>query len=207
MNYHARTRFIQNLLPLLRTAPGLRRVVTVCAGTKEGSVNLDDIQALKMPMYSIRSHMASVITLSLERLAKDAPEVSFVHVFPGPVNTNLGNDVESLPLRLAVRAMKVVFPLFAIPIVESGERHLHFATSARYPPAQGDDAIGVGLGDGDEVVVGTNGEVGSGVYAVDWDGSCLSKKARAVLVEYRGNGVAEKLWEHTHEEFKRIEGL
>lgn len=46
--YDARTRFIVNLLPQLKKAQSLRRVVTVGAGGKEGPVIPSDWQANDM---------------------------------------------------------------------------------------------------------------------------------------------------------------
>jgi len=41
---HARNRFIVNLLPLLQQAHGLRRVITVAAGGKEGPIDANDFE-------------------------------------------------------------------------------------------------------------------------------------------------------------------
>ena len=55
--------------------------------------------------------------------------------------------------------------LVFVPVDESGERHLYLATSARFPALKG-GSDGVQLGDGDEIALGTTGEVGSGMYSV-----------------------------------------
>ncbi|GAB1312352.1 Oxidoreductase andH (Fragment) [Madurella fahalii] len=67
VSYYARLRFIVNLLPLLRNASGLRRVVTVLAGTKEGIVYTDDFQGRHLHMLSRRGrgHFSSMMTLAL----------------------------------------------------------------------------------------------------------------------------------------------
>ncbi|KAI1772916.1 hypothetical protein F4818DRAFT_443798 [Hypoxylon cercidicola] len=85
--YCSRTRFIVNLLPQLQQASFLPRVVTVAAGGKEGKVFLDDLQATKLSVFTFRGHATSMIILSLEAIAEQAPEVSFVHVYPGFVKT------------------------------------------------------------------------------------------------------------------------
>jgi hypothetical protein len=87
---YSRNRFIVNLLPLLQNATALRRVVSVFAACKEGPVDTIDFQGRKVPMLSQRGHTSSLVTLSLEALAKKAPDVSFIHDFPGPVKSGIG---------------------------------------------------------------------------------------------------------------------
>jgi hypothetical protein len=71
-----------------------------------------------------------------------------------------------------------------VPIKECGERRLYFATSARFPPVRAGSA-GVPLGDGADVARGTTGEVGSGVYSVEWDGATASPTVQKLLAGYR----------------------
>ncbi len=97
MTFYARIRLISNLLPLLQKAQDLRRVVTVFAGTKEGKINTADFQGRHVPLLSQRGHFTSMMTLALEAIAEKAPDVSFIHDFPGAVMTNLGKDVKTLP--------------------------------------------------------------------------------------------------------------
>src|SRR5690348_14255133 len=92
-------RFITNLLPQLHAATGLRRVVNTFAGTKEGAVYLDDMECRHGSLLRMRGHLTSVTTLTLEELAKSAPDVAFVHDYPGPVRTNSGRDM-GMVLRL-----------------------------------------------------------------------------------------------------------
>jgi hypothetical protein len=76
VTYYARIRLALNLLPLLRRATGLRRVVSVFTATKEGRIDTTDFQARHVPVLSQRGHTSSIMTLGLEFVAKDAPEVS-----------------------------------------------------------------------------------------------------------------------------------
>ena len=134
---HSRTRFTANLLPLLRRARGLRRVVTVFTGGKEGAIDFADFQGWKMsnPIRS-RSHASSIVTLTLESLAARAPDVAFVHHFPGVVKSGSGRDARG-PLMAVFKAVfAVIGPLFYVPLPEVGERHLYAGTSAMYPPAR-----------------------------------------------------------------------
>ncbi|KAK0620710.1 hypothetical protein B0T14DRAFT_236477 [Immersiella caudata] len=209
VTYYSRIRFVVNLLPLLQRAPSLRRVVTVLAGTKEGEINLDDIPGVSLPITQVRGHLASITTLALESIALEAPDVTFVHSFPGSVKTNLGSGVKTAPIIIFRTLYKVLGPLINIPFVEAGERQLFIATSARFPPKLGADAdatAGAPTSSGVTASAGSNGEVGSGVYSVNYDGEPAPQKVGEVLMRLRADDVVRKLWLHTEEVFTRITG-
>jgi hypothetical protein len=200
---YSRNRFILNLLPLLQQAPALRRVVTVFAAGHEGPVAATDLQGYNIP------HLSSVFTLSLEALAEKAPQVSFIHNFPGNVKTTFFRDGESIVMAFLKAIGTLLGPLFYISNEECGERHVFLATSARFPAAakSGDVASGVPLSDGIAVAKGTNGEVGSGVYSVDWKGESTGPKVEKLLAKLRREGAGEKVWADQEEQYKRIAGL
>lgn len=204
--YYSRARFIVNLLPQLRKAPSLRRVVTVGAGTKEGTIFRDDFQANTLGVLSFRGHLTSMITLSLDAVARQAPEVSFVHDYPGFVKTGLSRELTGV----AASVSKVVFaPLMAvlqIPIEETGERQLYLATSARFPPRDGGGAEGVALREGVTASTGFDGTPAGGIYSVDYEAEGPGQKVEETLQNYKKNNMGDKVWNHTEEEFVRITG-
>lgn len=204
--FYARFRFMTKLLPLLQRASALRRVITVGGGGLEGRLDPSDLPARRVSMIAGRGHLVTLVTLGLESVAKIAPEVSFIHDFPGTVNTPLFSRVEGI---LGVVMRTLVYFLgrwICVPVEESGERHLYLATSARYPPASvnGDESSGVPLGDGLDLAQGTTGEVGSGTYSVGWDGASASPTVQKLLAGYREKGMVEEVWRHTESEFNRI---
>ncbi|KND87342.1 Retinol dehydrogenase 14 [Tolypocladium ophioglossoides CBS 100239] len=208
--YYARLRFIVNLLPLLQNATDLRRVVTVFAGTKEGTIHANDFQGRNGSMLSLRGHFSSMMTFALEAVAKNAPNVSFIHVYPGFVKTNYGNDLEG-PMFTVLRAVfdavfPVIGPLIATPVNETGERQLFFATSARFPEGGESAAAGVPGPKGVTVARGTNGKSGSGVYSITNDGETAPHKVEQLLGKLRKGGTAQKVWLQVEEEFVRITG-
>lgn len=216
--YYARLRFIVNLLPLLRNATGLRRVVTVFAGTKEGMINTDDFQGRNMSMLSPRGrgHFSSLTTLALEAVAQNAPNVSFIHNSPGFVKTNIGNDVKGLTVAVLRGIWNAIYPVigpfFATPINEVGEREVFFATSARFPErgeTESDAAgatAGVPLPTGIAVARGTDGKSGSGVYSISNDAESAPPEVEQLLGNLRKDGITQKVWSHVEEEFARITG-
>jgi NAD(P)-dependent dehydrogenase (short-subunit alcohol dehydrogenase family) len=206
LGYYVRIRFIVNLLPLLSQATSLRRVVTILAGSKEGKIFTDDFQARNHGFPSVRGHVTSMITLGLDAIAKQAPNVSFIHDYPGFVKTGMSRELTGLVPAI----MKVVFsPIMAIlkiPNDEVGERQTFFATCARFLPAAGEPkADGLNLGEGVETAVSTDGIVG-GVYSIDYEAEGTDLKVQEILAQLRKDGTAEKAWKHTQDEFLRITG-
>jgi hypothetical protein len=94
-----------NLLPLLRRATDLRRVVTVFAGSKEGQIVTDDFPAHNLGITSIRGHVTSMMSLGFEAIVKQAPDVSFIHDYPGFVETGLSREIKGP----AAAIIRVVF--------------------------------------------------------------------------------------------------
>lgn len=203
LNYYSRIRFTTNLLPLLQNATALRRVIFVAAGGREGPIDLTDLPALRIPLLAIRNHLATLITLGIEAVARSAPDVSFVHSGPGTVRTKLLTRMQGLPGMLNWLYITLLGRWVCVPLEESGERHLYLATSARYPAASGDPSQ-VKLGAGVGVAQGTAGETGSGVYSVVWDGESTPPAALELLAEYREKGAVEEVWRHTEGEFNRV---
>lgn len=159
-------------------------------------------------MMAQRGHGTSLVTLSLEALAKKAPDVTFIHDYPGFVKTNIAQGTKGVGMFVFKAVSAVLGSFLSVPNQECGERHLFLATSAKYPPGVGEDtASGVPLADGITVATGIGGESGSGVYSVDQNGESSGPKVQELLANYRKQGLVEQLWEHTEEEFKRITGL
>jgi hypothetical protein len=196
LNYYSRIRFITQLLPLLRNAHTLRRVVTVGGGGKEGLLDVTDFPALRVPLPLLRGHLTTLITLGLETVTKKAVDVCFVHDYPGTVNTGLYRDMDAPPFNTSL----------CVPIEECGERHLYLATSAQFPSREGTD-IAVRLTGGVQVAAGTTGEIGTGVYSVGEDCESASSEVVELLTVLRGKGTVEEVWRHTEGEFQRIAEL
>ncbi|GFF89323.1 hypothetical protein IFM60648_08686 [Aspergillus lentulus] len=140
LTYYSRIRFAMNLLPLIRTTPALRRVVTV----------------FKLSATAGRGHFASMLTLSFEVLAQKAPEVSFIHDYPGFVKTDLARGTNGVGMAIVKGLFKVI--------------------GIRFPPASG-DAKGV-PSEGVGIATGTDGRKGSGVLGASGWGH---KTARGVV--------------------------
>ncbi|ORY27106.1 putative short-chain dehydrogenases/reductase [Naematelia encephala] len=203
----SRILFTLNLLPALQKATSLKRVVSIFAGGHEGAFDENEWAeyANKKPMKA-RAHLASMITMANNVMARQAPDVSFIHNYPGAVRTPFGKDAKGL-----MAAIRVVFNFvgyFAIkylPPAECGALQLYGATSARYPPAAG-EAMGVPLSDDVPVARGTDGQAGSGSYSSNFDCENVSLDVDNHLAEAKADGAEERMWAYIMGEIKQITG-
>ena len=133
-----------------------------------------------------------------ERLARENPEVAFVHMYPGFVKTNQINP-PGFFLRMLLKVVAFLATPLAVGIGESGERSLFNATAEAFGPK---GSKGSGERDGG-MAVGSDGTKGCGSYILKWDGSVAGKQE--VLGPMRERGLGEKIWKHTLEVFQRVE--
>lgn len=143
-------------------------------------------------------------------MARQAPGVSFIHIFPGGVKTPFGKDAKG---GMAVaRMMFNFFGFFFIkylPPDECGARQLYCATSARFPPAAAGGHVddgGVSLSDHVTIARGTDGKPGSGSYTINFDAENVSLDVDKHLTQARADGMEEKLWTHILQEIEQATG-
>lgn len=198
---YSRTRFILNFLPLLSAAGerSIARVVSVATGTHEGPIDVTNFDLKNISLLSplkTRGHAASMITLTMDHIAQEAPSVSFIHSHPGPVYSKIDRTMTGwlFPLKWLIRFLMLFKSMSA---VESGERHVFLATSAVWPAARsGSEGVKLPHESGLSMADGIDGEQGSGVYTVEEYGRGPAEKVRELLLEYRADGTRDKLWEY-----------
>jgi hypothetical protein len=207
--YYSKIRIMQQLLPLLKAAMSLARVVVVGGGGYEGPIDTSDLAAMRLPITKVRGHLASMLTLSIEHLAAEAPTVGFMHDFPGAVQTQLLDDLGGalVVLSVAVKTWTWLGTSLGlrgfVPIKDSGERHVFLATSEAFKAKEG-TGKGVPLIEGVLVQRGTDGVIGSGTYSVNLDCESVPVKVDKLLDGFRTSGVSQQVWEYTTGEFDRI---
>lgn len=171
----------------------------------EGEIKWDDFQVWVTSPMASRGHAASITTLSLEHHAKNAPEVSFIHNFPGAVKSGIARGTKGIFFGVIKLFLNVVGPLIFMPTVDAGERHVYLCTSAKYPAAKDTETTaGVPLANGLTVARGTDGKVGSGVYSIDVAGESAKPEIEQVLAQLRNEGAVERVWKNIEGEFSRI---
>ncbi|PSR87122.1 putative short-chain dehydrogenases/reductase [Coniella lustricola] len=210
----SRILFALNLLPALQKATDLKRVVSVFTANHEGTYDANDWLGYptKHPLKA-RGHMAVMVTLAHNVLAQRAPDVSFIHNFPGSVKTSFGKDATG-----SVAVLRHIFNFFGhfvvdfLPPETCGALQLYCATSARFPPASsnavesGNDASGVPVSKGVAIAKGTDGKIGSGSYSVPVDCDDMSPEVEKVLVKAKAEGAEKSLWAHLMGEIKQHTG-
>ncbi|KAL8723590.1 MAG: hypothetical protein Q9225_000132 [Loekoesia sp. 1 TL-2023] len=207
LRYYVRMRFIHNLLPLLLASP-TSRILSIHGAGREGHLIESDLELRhNFSMRNAAMHTSTMNTLALQEVAATHPTISCVHVFPGVVVTK-GYDLLAedfwAPLRwMFVNLMLPVMRMVTTSLEESGQRHLFHATSARYPPREG-EWKGLPLPERIQVAEGADGKVGSGCYLLGPDGETVGDKE--LLEEYRRREMEKKIWEHTLEVFERVDG-
>ena len=208
-------RFITKLLPLLLASPLPAHVISIYAAGMESKLFPEDLSLRDPEHYTfsnLRSHVTYMTTFFMETLAEQhRRRLSLVHAFPGLVMTG-GFDNPRLPAWFKLTWRWLVGPLvrpFAVPPRECGERVLFLATP-RFP-ARPAAETGATVKDNEarttegntDIAIGTDGNRGSGAYAVNKDGeTIIIEKA---YKRFRGEDMAEKVWHHTMRAFEEIE--
>lgn len=112
----------------------------------------------------------------------------------------------SFKMKIMVLVTGLLAPLINTSPEECAERHVFLATSAGYPPRDG-NASGVVVYENGQVARGSDGEVGSGMYTLDQKCDSSPARVRNLLREFRKNGVKDKVWEYIKADFLRITGF
>jgi len=195
---------------MLTASPLGGRVVSVLAPGNERKLFPEDLSLRDPKKWSVlnsSSHVSYMTTLFLEELAKrHAGKLSLSHVYPGLVMTDLLHHSE-FPSWFRVVWNWLIAPwakFLAVPKMETGER-LMFYTSPRFParPGAGEQEHSKSVGDV-PVATSTDGVLGGGCYAVNWKGDTYATKK--AYTQLRKDGLTERVWKHTMDVFKTIEG-
>src|SRR3989338_7557053 len=90
--FYARFLITKELLPLLQAAVDAgeeARVITVLAAGSEGDINLDDLDFRKNFGYNVVGALNTYCSLTTEQFAIENPQISFMHAYPGWVDTGM----------------------------------------------------------------------------------------------------------------------
>ncbi|KAE8383097.1 hypothetical protein BDV26DRAFT_277554 [Aspergillus bertholletiae] len=199
LRYYARMRFIYNLLPQLEAAKFPARVISVLAAGREGDIDESNFDLQVSFSFGIAAtYGATMNSLAMEYLATKHPAVTFIHIFPGVVQTPLMKSSFGYILGSAIGLMT---KLMSISEKESGERNVFIATSTAYPPAT---RAGNLSADGVGFAVASTGKIGGGSYLLDYDGKDVTNQT--LMRSYREREYLTKLWDHTLDIFQRVLG-
>ena len=156
---------------------------------------MDDFQGSNLGRVADQGHQASITTLALVAHHKAAPEVSFVHNFPGAVESWIARGSIGWLMRFLKIIESVLGSWVHIPLEDAGDCHVFFCTSARFSNGSEDTTTGVPLVEGLGLARGTDGEPGTGVYSIDHNGESAGSKTERLLAWMRTQGVVEEVME------------
>ncbi len=168
---------------------------------------------------------AALNTTSFEVLAQQYPTISFIHSYPGGVQTDIITKLFdtakgwwTYPAQFVKNWIAPVLLRFIFYVTpeEAGERHLFLATSTVYPPAAAVSEVGDNVGKTREGAVGLVGELKRatltvveggkriGVYRTKYDGKTYPDMTN--LQKLREGGLDVLGWRETLKVFERVLG-
>ena len=194
LEYYSRVLFVLHLLPLLRAAEAPKVVSVLAGGLMRANIDLDDLD-LKKPgnfgFMKAQPQYAIMNTMALENLANDNPSVTFIHSWPGFVNTGnvrRGLEPNSIMAWIVWLILEPLIWLFSFNDEESGQRHLFQSTSAAFG--------GRGVPWKGKPGMNTLEKPADGLFLVNYKCDCTpNAKVMALLREK----ALERVWDHTQE--------
>ncbi|ETS86169.1 hypothetical protein PFICI_04194 [Pestalotiopsis fici W106-1] len=192
--YYSRILFIQHLLPILSRAAAPRVISVLAGGLERATMNLMDLD-LKAPggfnFIKAQSQYATMNTTTLEKLANENPDVTFIHSWPGWVNTgnvNRGIESNSITAWLVWLFLEPLIRLFSFSDEESGQRHLFQSTSAAFG--------GRGVSWKGKPGVNSASRTENGLFLVNYKCDCTPNSTVMASLRERAQGI---IWDHTQE--------
>ncbi|KAH7261993.1 hypothetical protein BKA59DRAFT_489134 [Fusarium tricinctum] len=192
LSYYSRMLFVLHLLPLLNDAEAPRVVSVLGGGLERSTIETDDIDLEKPGNFNIMKaqlQYTAMNTLFLETLADENPEVTFVHSWPGWVNTGnvrRGLDSDSILAWVIWFFLEPLIAIFSYSDEESGQRHLFQSTSAAFG--------GRGTQWVKKTGVTSHGKEENGLFLVNYKCDCTpNSKALSSLRE----SAQKKIVDHT----------
>ncbi|KAL7819177.1 hypothetical protein V8C44DRAFT_317196 [Trichoderma aethiopicum] len=192
LEYYSRMLFILHLLPLLRQSEAPRVISVLGGGMESARIQVDDPDLKQPGNFGAMKGQIQYIgmnTISLEKLASENHDVTFIHSWPGWVNTGnarRGWDEGSIVARVFAFVVETLIYFFGSSHEESGQRHLFESTSAAFG--------GRGIPWGGKPGINSLGKAENGLFLADYKCDCrLNAKALTQLRE-KDQG---KIWEHT----------
>ena len=195
LEYYSRMLFVLHLLPLLGEAEAPKVVSVLGGGLLEwAGIDLDDLDLKKPGNFGgMKAHRqyATMNTMTLEKLANDNPNVTFIHSWPGWVNTGnvrRGLDPNSIMGWFVWLILEPLIGLFAFSDEESGQRYLFQSTSAAFG--------GRGVLWKGKPGINSLEKPADGLFLVNYKCDCTPNAKVMPLLREKALG---NIWDHTQE--------
>lgn len=194
LEYYSRMLFVLHLLPLLCEAEAPRVISVLAGGLEKATMKLDDLD-LKEPGnfggMTAQAQYANMNTMALEKLADENPNVTFIHSWPGAVNTGnvrRGSDPNSIMAWIVWLFLEPLIGLLGFSDDESGQRHLFQSTSAAFG--------GRGIPWKGKPGVNSREKQADGLFLVNSKCDCTPNAKVMPLLREKAQ---QKIWDHTQE--------
>lgn len=194
LEYYSRMLFVQHLLPLMHETEAPRVISVLAGGMERGTLDLDDLDLRKPGNFSFvkaQTQYAAMNTTTMDKLADDNPDVTFIHSWPGWVNTGnvrRGLEPNSITAWLVWLLLEPLIKVFSMSDETCAQRQLFQCTSAAFG--------GRGVPWDGSPGRNSRDEAGNGLFLVNYKGECTpNAKAVARLREE----AREVVWGHTQE--------
>jgi NAD(P)-dependent dehydrogenase (short-subunit alcohol dehydrogenase family) len=194
LEYYTRILFIIHLLPLLDRAESSKVVSVLGAGMESENVDLDDMDLEKPGNFGgIKGQLqyTTMNSVALEKLANDNHNVTFIHSWPGWVNTGSPRrsaDPGTIKAWLFWLIIEPLYYAFATNEEEAGQRHLFQSTSAAFGgrgvPWQGKQGVN------------SLEKQADGVFLVNYKCDCTPNAKVMSKLRVKAQG---KIWGHTED--------
>lgn len=192
ITYYSRMLFMHRLAPLLRNSPD-QGIISVLSAGEEGKINTSDLGIQDPKNYgfiSATKQCVTMMSLAMHEMSLKEPNISFMHTFPGAVKTNVHDKWARTftgawtPVGWAVDwVMTPALHLFSMTAEVAGEIGFYEMTSKRFAASKDQNSFRV------------------------WDNAEETCGCEELLMHYRYDGTAKKLWKHTMEAFdKALQG-
>ncbi|KAI3393159.1 hypothetical protein diail_4684 [Diaporthe ilicicola] len=194
LEYYSRVLFVLHLLPLLGAAEAPRVISVLMGGKEMATIDPDDLDMMRpRSFFGVKAQMQYGImnTMALEKLADENPGVTFIHSWPGWVNTGnvrRGRDPNSILAWLLWLILEPLIFLFSFSDDESAQRHLFQSTSAAFG--------GRGVPWKGKPGVNSWERQANGLFLVDLKCDCTPNAKVMPRLREKAQG---KIWDHTLE--------
>ncbi|KAF3481834.1 uncharacterized protein GIQ15_04593 [Arthroderma uncinatum] len=194
LEYYSRMLFILHLLPLLGEAEAPRVISVLGGGLERTTIDLDDLDLKKPGNFSgiqAQTQYIPMNSMTLEKIANDNTNVTFIHSWPGSVNTGnvrRGLEPNSILAWFIWLILEPLITLFSFSDEESGQRHLFQCTSAAFG--------GRGVPWHGPPGINSQEQPENGLFLVNRKCSCTPNAKAMHLLREKAQG---KIWDHTQE--------
>ena len=196
LEHYSRILSILHLLPLLSAAEAPKVVSVLAGGLEQATIDLEDLDLKKPGNFSgmkAQVQYAVMHTATLDKLATDNPDVTFIHSWPGWVSTgNVRRSSDPNSSSIWTWFVRLILDpfirLIGIRDEVSGQRHLFQSTSAAFG--------GRGVPWNGKPGINSRGEPADGLFLVNYKCDCTPNQKVMPLLREKAQ---DKIWDHTQE--------